>query len=427
MLITRLFSRNSEFQGAQNGSEKIAAGIAIAIFLAVETALPAIAENQARTVEAKASVTKKLAAVGVNSRVNIGLKRFPDYYYLTTPGMQAFPTWQRLHARAAETGYYPLIWLDKARAEIDSAHMKRVSAPIALALKELGVKPRSSVDLKEVNARLASRPKFPAYPFPTGKVTNQEEAIRADILLQLQDLHMHELKRNGVTPGAMPTSMQEITKYGDINRKYLTVMMLVMSKPQSKGRNLTHQNKDSAGSIPSIPAEQIAKTCQRGEEKDFPQWLTMTEHSDPYYKVETGTANEVSTPQQESRAAFQYDFMKHKYFPLPNAIILLIPAKKSYLAPAYLDFGDVNACPKPAVHVAAAKWWQRKYGAELVSITDDSLEFYVKNPPRTDQEALKLAREQFIYCPDTVKQGAGNLSQLAADIYNAKFWTFWWD
>lgn len=427
MFAPKLLSENPYFDNAGPTFIKMAVCIALSLLPALGSNLTADANNNEKVTKEKAALTKKLAAIGLQAKVNIGLSRFPGYFYLTMPSAQAFPTWQKLHARAAETGYYPLIWLDKNRAETEAAHLESLSAPLSLTLKKLGVKPKSSLDIKELNARLDSRPKLPAYPFPKGKITTQGEAIQADILLQLQDLHLNELKRSGSAPGVMPSSMQQITKYGDINRKYLTVMMLVMSKTQKKEKEQHHKVSAAADSVPFAPREQITKICQRGEEKDFAQWLTMTEHSSACYQVETGTSHTLPTPQQESLAAFQYDSLQRKYLPLPSVIILLLPAKASYQAPSYLDFGNVNACPSPAVHVAAAKWWQRKYGAELVSITNDSMEFYVKNPPKTNQDALTLAREQFIYCPDLVKQGAGNLSQLAADIRNARFWTFWWD
>ena len=41
--------------------------------------------------------------------------------------------------------------------------------------------------------------------------------------------------------------------------------------------------------------------------------------------------------------------------------------------------------------------------------------------------ALELAREHFIYAPDNVWQGTGDLDRLASTVRDATVWYFWWD
>lgn len=107
--------------------------------------------------------------------------------------------------------------------------------------------------------------------------------------------------------------------------------------------------------------------------------------------------------------------------------IAKVPAKHAYELPAYLKVGGWNECPDPEKHVAIQKYWFDKYGAEMVSYLGDVLEFSVQNGPKTREDALTLAKEQFLYCPDTVYQGTESLSGLAAAILNADTWFFWWD
>jgi hypothetical protein len=45
----------------------------------------------------------------------------------------------------------------------------------------------------------------------------------------------------------------------------------------------------------------------------------------------------------------------------------------------------------------------------------------------TREEALDLAREQYLYCADIVDQGTGSLSLLAANLMVDPWWFFWWD
>jgi hypothetical protein len=51
----------------------------------------------------------------------------------------------------------------------------------------------------------------------------------------------------------------------------------------------------------------------------------------------------------------------------------------------------------------------------------------VRQRPKTQAEALDLAREQYSYCSDIVEQGAGTLSALAAALMENDWWYFCWD
>ncbi len=57
----------------------------------------------------------------------------------------------------------------------------------------------------------------------------------------------------------------------------------------------------------------------------------------------------------------------------------------------------------------------------------DVIEVLVQRPPDTKEAAFKLAREQYLYCPDNVEQGAGSLHALAASLWRSPSWYFWWD
>lgn len=89
--------------------------------------------------------------------------------------------------------------------------------------------------------------------------------------------------------------------------------------------------------------------------------------------------------------------------------------------------GGWNDCPDSSVLTAFAKRWHASFGAEVVSITRDVMEFTVANPPTTREAASKLAMEQYIFCPDIVEQGVGDVVTLAATLQNSSYWYFWWD
>jgi hypothetical protein len=107
--------------------------------------------------------------------------------------------------------------------------------------------------------------------------------------------------------------------------------------------------------------------------------------------------------------------------------LALLPTATSWHAPAVLKIGGWNECPGPDQHVALLRYWHEKYGAEVVRLTEDVLELDVATPPRKRPEALALAREQYLYCPDVVSQGTDTLDALAATLLHGEAWYFWWD
>ena len=112
---------------------------------------------------------------------------------------------------------------------------------------------------------------------------------------------------------------------------------------------------------------------------------------------------------------------------LKNVHILLIPAKAGWEVPAFLRWGDWNACPPPEYHVAALRLLHERYGADLVGINGDTINLRAAAPPKSREAAMKLARQLYGYCPDIVDQGVGSISALAATLMSSPWWYFWWD
>jgi Domain of unknown function (DUF4253) len=84
--------------------------------------------------------------------------------------------------------------------------------------------------------------------------------------------------------------------------------------------------------------------------------------------------------------------------PYARIAIGLVPTTTSWQVPAYLRFGDYNACPNPAEHASVIKRWEEQYGVEVVSMTHDTIELGVVHPPTNRDRAIALAYEQFAYC-----------------------------
>jgi hypothetical protein len=113
--------------------------------------------------------------------------------------------------------------------------------------------------------------------------------------------------------------------------------------------------------------------------------------------------------------------------PKSEVLIGLLPVKESWEVPAFLKLGGWNDCPFAQEHAAIYRYWASKWGAKVTCVTDDVVEFTVTKQPETREDALQLAREQFIFCTDLVFQGTQTLSNLAAALKVSKTWYFWWD
>ncbi|EEF62641.1 DUF4253 domain-containing protein [Pedosphaera parvula] len=157
---------------------------------------------------------------------------------------------------------------------------------------------------------------------------------------------------------------------------------------------------------------------------DTEEWLKERLESDPEcYGAEVGDWP-YQVPDAGSISA-HLEVLSKK--PKSTVYIAKVPASRNWEVPAYIGMGNWNACPEPAEHVAMAKRWHERYGAEIVSITRDVIEFVVAKPPNTKESAIDLAKEQHLYCSDIVDQGCGSISNLAATLLNSKYWYFWWD
>jgi hypothetical protein len=108
-------------------------------------------------------------------------------------------------------------------------------------------------------------------------------------------------------------------------------------------------------------------------------------------------------------------------------ILALLPTTSCWHAPAWLKFGNWNSCPEPAVQVRLLEHWYEQYGAEVVGIAENTIEFHVGNPPTDNARALHLAYEHFAYCPDRAEENVKMIATLAALLVNTNAWYFWWD
>lgn len=106
-----------------------------------------------------------------------------------------------------------------------------------------------------------------------------------------------------------------------------------------------------------------------------------------------------------------------------TVLLAEVPVSEPWQVFAYIPYGGWNKCPSPEVHMAVAKYWYERYGAEIMCIAQ-SLIFHVQQPVIAD--AMALAEEQFAYSAD-VLQDYGNLATLAEMNRKSTMWNIFWD
>jgi hypothetical protein len=100
-----------------------------------------------------------------------------------------------------------------------------------------------------------------------------------------------------------------------------------------------------------------------------------------------------------------------------KCVIVFLPLASGYEVPAFFGFGLENSCPPPVVQVAVLKHWFEKYGAELAVLSHDGLELVLKQAPPAKALA-RLAREQFLYCPQLFEL-LNSLPESSRDLYTS--------
>jgi len=95
--------------------------------------------------------------------------------------------------------------------------------------------------------------------------------------------------------------------------------------------------------------------------------------------------------------------------------------------PSVLKAGGWNECPGAEVQTAISRYWHEKHGAEVACLSGDVVECLVSRPPSDQESADRLAREQYVYCPDIVWQGVQTVSNLSKMLLKSGYWYFWWD
>jgi hypothetical protein len=170
--------------------------------------------------------------------------------------------------------------------------------------------------------------------------------------------------------------------------------------------------------------ESVDQLLAKSAALDPLKWLEARALGDPeYYAIEASEWPDNALA--NDALSVHLDVLSRK--PHEAVYIALLPTQSAWQSACYLKIGGWNEMPFAPEHSALWRYWEERYGAKVACIADDVIEFMVERPPQTREEALVLARQQYIYCADIVQQGVQSVEALAATVLKAPVWYFWWD
>lgn len=175
-------------------------------------------------------------------------------------------------------------------------------------------------------------------------------------------------------------------------------------------------------------AADVQEVLEESQSIDAPSWFAAAMELDAAADPDTEPADLGEWPEETDT---EMGLITHLDLgsgaPKEEVQIALLKIQHSWEAFAHLGWGGWNECPGPAEHCAVHRYWAERYGAEVISITGDVVQCVVARPPKTRQEAIELAQEQYAYCRDIVEQGTETIAALAAGLLDSEYWYFWWD
>lgn len=140
---------------------------------------------------------------------------------------------------------------------------------------------------------------------------------------------------------------------------------------------------------------------------------------------EDAIVGEITNGNQLNKFISVNDFMTRALH--TELILAKVPDTDSCNLPAWIPMGGFNECPMPEQQVAFFRYWNKTFSVHPAVVGYDTWECYAENPPRNNNVALGLAKEQMAFCSDIVYQGMQTIGALADSLRDASVWYFWWD
>ena len=159
-------------------------------------------------------------------------------------------------------------------------------------------------------------------------------------------------------------------------------------------------------------------------------------HCDPRWRLDeketSGPLIERDWPNQIPYSRESYEIRDARLTSDPPRVALrFLPGRDAISAVSHIDYrGD--SPPTPRI-LANLRRWNERYGLDLISASNCSIEIRVGRFPADRTEALKTARECYLLCPsiggeydDILGFECDDIHKLAAHLMGSAYWLFWW-
>ncbi|MBN9393950.1 MAG: DUF4253 domain-containing protein [Candidatus Melainabacteria bacterium] len=321
--------------------------------------------------------------------------------FIRIPKTQAFKTWRSLATSemVQETGFYPVLIRDETEIH-DLVDQAWTPAPEAQASydEQIAAMARTfGESVEQVEARMSGVLKLKSIEnCGLSQTATIDDIVRAGLVLPLIDwfdLRRAEYQGLVVDQGTMDMPLELKPK-----------QVLDLLRPEF---GFSGPSISGGGATPSSGLD-------LGLNADFFNLFPKPDaqpdpDQDPY--LITSISHKIT----ESEAQ-----------PTGKCVLAMIKVAAGHHVPAFFRFGGYNACPPPTVHTACLYRWQELYRAQIAVIGHDTLEIVLPEPPGY-KSLDSIKDELFLYCPDIVEQGFGDLRIFKRELDGSTVWSFWWD
>ena len=228
-------------------------------------------------------------------------------------------------------------------------------------------------------------------------------------------------------PSAVLAAWEEARARGD--REGFVPVLVTVSETLWEALRMNACDEEDEDSY-QFDLAQVRQYRQKVLETPLPDFKETLESYLPFCPSYVQTWNQDPAPEVLPAEEPSHSFWGYKNFAtgmIQPLLLAEIPTAKAWEVFAWLPFGGWNCCPDTPALMSVSRRWRERYGAVPAVISSDTLEYRVPHPA-TPENAWELAREQGVFCPDSLDTDAEvPLAKLAADLAGATVWSFWWD
>ena len=133
-------------------------------------------------------------------------------------------------------------------------------------------------------------------------------------------------------------------------------------------------------------------------------------------------------PQKRLHCTLHYESETRSSVVTDRVSVLFVPARSGWEVPAVLAYSTMEGERPPQVHVAALKWLEDEFAAELIGLSDRVLEVIPRQRPNDYQEALLPGAWLSAYaaCTAGSLDESASIEEFAVYLVESDYWGLCW-